>query len=176
MHKPIPDLIAPVQAAAQNKHYRCTVPQRNFSRLMGILYETEGDVPVEIDLRFFVEPESGLPAFRLRFKSDYPLQCQRTLDAFSYPVEDELQGVFVYEEGAEKLVPEHYDIWQLETASVKPWALIEDELMLAVPIVPKKPGSPRVWLDRQEDEPAEKATQNNPFGVLKALKNKPENQ
>lgn len=178
MRKPIPDLIAPAQAAAQNKHYQFTVPQQQFPRLMGMLHGQEGTEPVEVDLRFFVEPESGLPAFKLRFKSQYPLQCQRTLEDFLHPVEETLQGVFVDTQGAEKLVPEDYDVWPVETSSIKPWQLIEDELLLAVPIVPKKPGSALVWRDEeaaapQADEVEEKP--DNPFSVLQALKDQLKN-
>jgi uncharacterized protein len=48
--------------------------------------------------------------------------------------------------------------------------VIEDELILALPVVPLKPGAPLDWNDGTEEAPADEEPP-NPFAVLAKLKN-----
>ncbi len=168
MAKPLPDLIAPEHAAAQRKQYRLSVSQAAFPRLMEMLSGEPGDV--EVSLRFFTEPESGFPAFELRYRCELPLECQRTLERYHEPVDQTLKAVLVPSEAAGEIVPQGYDLWVQDAARLNPWRLIEDELMLSVPMVPKKPGEPLVWRDASGDpEKAEASETENPFAALKTL-------
>jgi uncharacterized protein len=46
--------------------------------------------------------------------------------------------------------------------------VIEDELILALPVVPLKPGAPLEW----QDEAPEEEPEPNPFAALESLKRK----
>lgn len=167
MARPLPDLIEPEHAAAQQRHYHITVSQAQFPRLMEMLVGAPQDV--DVALRFFIEPESGFPAFELRYRCNLGLTCQRTLEPYNEPVDQTLTAVLIPSEGAAQIVPEAYEPWLLETRQLNPWQLIEDELMLSVPLVPKKPGEPLVWQDAGQQEAAEEETQANPFAALKTM-------
>ncbi len=166
MAKPLPDLIEPEHAAAQERHYQMTISQAQFPRLMEMLVGAPQDV--EVDLRFFTEPETGFPAFELRYRCDLGLECQRTLEPYNEPVDQTLTAVLIPSEGAAQIVPDAYEPWLLEARKLNPWQLIEDELMLSVPLVPKKPGEPLVWLD-QDAPAAEREADENPFAALKTM-------
>jgi uncharacterized protein len=162
----LPDLIVPEHAADQNRHYKLTLSQQDFPRLMEVLVGEPR--PVEVDLRFFTEPETGFPAFKLHLRSDFELECQRTLEPYQQPVNECLNAVFVASEGAADIVPDAYEPWLLEQEKINPWQLIEDELLLAIPQVPRKPGEPLVWLDDTSSSTSA-GVQENPFAALKTL-------
>jgi uncharacterized protein len=166
MAKPLPDLVEPAHAAAQQRHYRVKVSQAQFPRLMEILEGVPQDV--DIELRFFTEPETGFPAFQLRYRCDLGLICQRTLEPYLEPVDQTLTAVLIPSEGAAQIVPEGYEPWLLERHKLDPWRLIEDELMLSVPLVPRKPGEPLAWADRDIACDDEKKDE-NPFAALKTM-------
>ena len=167
MSKHLPDLIEPGQAARSRQNYRLRVAQSRFPRLMEMLQD-DGARMVEISLDFFEEPETGYPAFTLSLKTPLSLQCQRTLESYDEPVDETYTAVVVNDEAEARLVPEQFDAWLLETPRLNPWQMIEDELLLAIPQVPRKPGEPLVWLDGEEA--AEK--DENPFAALKELMKK----
>ncbi|SIN84187.1 uncharacterized protein SAMN05443662_0679 [Sulfurivirga caldicuralii] len=167
MSKRLPDLIEPSQAARNGQQYRLAIAQSRFPRLMEMLQD-DGAREVDVALDFFEEPETGYPAFTLTLKTPLSLQCQRTLEAYDEPVDETYTAVVVNDEAEAKLVPEQYDTWLLEAPKLNPWQMIEDELLLAIPQVPRKPGEPLVWLDGDAAAEAEE----NPFAALKDLMKK----
>ncbi len=167
MSKRLPDLIEPSQAARNGQRYRFSVAQSRFPRLMEMLQD-DGARMVDVALDFFEEPETGYPAFTLTLKTPLSLQCQRTLEAYDEPVDETYTAVVVNDAAKAKLVPEQYDAWQLEAPRLNPWQMIEDELLLAIPQVPRKPGEPLVWLDGEDAAEADE----NPFAALKDLMKK----
>ncbi len=171
MAKPMPDWIEPEQAARQNRQYRLSLDVRQFPRLMAALDERLPPSPIEMTLRFFMEPASRRPAFELTMQGEMPLQCQRTLDAYRQPVDERLAAVFIASEGEADWVPDAFDAWLLEEGErINPWQLVEDELLLAIPMVPRQPGEPLVWHDGAAEAVPE-AEEENPFAALAALRN-----
>ena len=162
----LPALIEPEYAATHTQRWQMTLPQQAFSRLVSQLVSADGDV--KVDLRFFREAESGFPAFELTLESDFNLACQRTLEPFDHPVREHVQAVLVPSEAAAELVPEAYEPWLHPDATrIDPMTLIEDELLLAIPLSPRQPGEPLVWRDEGEGE---QASVDHPFEALAALK------
>ena len=100
-----------------------------------------------------------------------PLQCQRTLEPYVQTVDERLDAVFIASEGEADWVPEAFDTWLLEEGErINPWRLVEDELLLAIPMVPRQPGEPLVWRDAEVGEAADASAGDNPFAVLAALR------
>ena len=167
----LPALIEPDFAAEHAQRWQTTLPQRRFSRLVPQLVSAEGDV--EVDLRFFREEESGFPAFELTLESDLNLTCQRTLESFKHPVREHLRAVLVPSEAAAALVPEAFEPWLHPDAErIDPMTLIEDELLLAIPLSPRQPGEPLVWRDEEDAGQQDAALADNPFAALAVLKEK----
>jgi uncharacterized protein len=106
--------------------------------------------------------------------ADLTLECQRTLEPFEWPaVVDTRLGLLESEAGAAALPPDCEPLL-LEDGSLSPRRVIEDELLLALPLVPVKPGSEALqgdWVtpghepqDAERDEPAA-----HPFAGLRDL-------
>ncbi len=100
-----------------------------------------------------------------------PLECQRCLKAVDVPLAIERSFLFVHgEDAAAQLDADSEDDVLALTRALDLRELIEDELLLALPIVPRHEVCPEplVVVDTAaSDAPAEKP---NPFAALAALK------
>src|SRR3546814_8342459 len=86
-----------------------------------------------------------VPYVELRIEAALPLQCQRTLQRFEFTVEIvQRLGLIAAggdDEVEEAALPEGYEALQLPAdGMLRPAELVEDELILAIPVVPVKPG------------------------------------
>lgn len=112
------------------------------------------------------EPEMWLA---LRARADVPLQCQRCLQTLTQTLEVDRRFRFVRseEEAAELDEESEDDVLALPPRLDLP-ALLEDELILALPIVPRHEVCPQPLpqpLDEPQEEPAP-----HPFAALAALR------
>jgi uncharacterized protein len=110
----------------------------------------------------------------LRIDAELPLVCQRTLQRFLFPV-SLVQRLGLLRSGddegeaAEAALPEGYEaLLVADDGMVRPAELVEDELILAVPVVPMAPGSESVERDWPVSADEEKRV--NPFAALADLK------
>jgi len=107
-------------------------------RLAEALAEDSGEIAYDLD---FEQGELGDPELHVRLAARLVLECQRTLQPFEWPVEiDSRLGLLASEEDAAAL-PERCEPLLLEQGTLQPRKVIEDELLLALPLVPVKPGS-----------------------------------
>ena len=145
------------------------LPLSALTRLEGSLLDTKGEVRFALE---FDRDSLQVPYVELRIDAELPLVCQRSMDRFLLPVRIVQRLGLIRDEADEAALPEGYepllvpDDGELRTAE-----LVEDELILAVPVVPVKPGSEAV----ERDWPATQVEQEraNPFAALSALKSKP---
>jgi uncharacterized protein len=108
---------------------------------------------------------------QLRADAALPLICQRTLERFELPVRIEQRLGMIRDEREESALPPGYEpVLVSEDTRLHPAELIEDELILAVPVVPVRPGTEAVdanWESVVEEIQDERP---NPFAALSALK------
>lgn len=114
-----------------------------------------------------VEPQTWL---RLTAQATVPLECQRCLQPVAVPLALERSFRFVPgEDAAARLDAESEDDVLELTPTLDLRELIEDELLLALPIVPRHEqcanALPMQHEAEEDDEPAP-----NPFAALEALK------
>ena len=96
------------------------------------------------------------------------LQCQRTLDVFEHPLDVDVRLGVIGHEREEAALPPGYEPLLVEDGVLEPAKVIEDELLLALPAFPVKPGSESPG-DGQEAEQVSRR-EDNPFAVLRELK------
>jgi uncharacterized protein len=166
----LPEVLDAWRMVAARRGFEGSLPLSSLSRLRDALCDDEGVVRYVIE---FDRDALQVPYVELRIDAALPLVCQRTLQRF-------LQSVQVVQrlgllpadadvEAAEAGLPPDYEpLLVPEDGTVRPAELIEDELILAVPVVPVSPGSEALERDWpvQEDEVA----QANPFAALAGLK------
>lgn len=123
---------------AGRRSFQGVLPVAELPRLVETLVEDSGEIAYDLD---FEQGELGDPELHVRLSARLMLECQRTLQPFEWPVEvDSRLGLLASEEDAAAL-PERCEPLLLEHGTLQPRKVIEDELLLALPLVPVKPGS-----------------------------------
>jgi uncharacterized protein len=143
-----------------------SVPLAELARLQDALLSDQGVLDYTLSGKIGAK---GEPLLICSVAGKLVLQCQRCLDALEYPLQVEsrlllVQGATqfdVLDDGDEDAdsIP--------ASAEMDVLALVEDEVLLSLPISPLHP--PELCLGKGADKVASEKG-NNPFGVLAALK------
>ncbi len=158
----------PRLSAARKEVYTGTARPGEFPRLADVLAGEGGE------LRYRVEPLDEGRRVHVQAEGSLELSCELSLEVYpqSLEVDSLLEVVASQEEAA--LLPEEADAVVTENEQLALRELIEDELLLALPLSPRKPGvvlEDYVSLDPESVESVAEPA-NNAFAILKDL-NKP---
>ena len=165
---PLPRTIEPIKLVEQRVDLAGYIGLDRFDRLADTLLSNDGKVAVA--LRFDVDPQ-GVKFMAGTATATISQQCQRCLQPMQQPVNSDVSWGLVFSEEAAKQLPRHYDPLILDGPELDVWAVIEDELMLSLPIVAYHPAEQCESSGRYTSgeeisvEPAD-----NPFAVLASLK------
>jgi uncharacterized protein len=166
---PVPEVLDAWRMVATRRGIEGRVALTSLLRLRGSLVDADGEVEYSLD---FGTDELQIPYADLRAQTALPLLCQRSLERFLFPVTIEQRLGLIRDEADEAALPEGYEpLLMPADGMLSPTDLVEDELILAIPVVPVKPGTEAM----EADWPAPEADLErvNPFAALSALKNKP---
>lgn len=156
-------LLDPYRLAQSRRGLSGTSKIADFPRLQGLLAHSAGEVRWTLD--FGVDSITA-PYCDVTIEGTMGLQCQRSLKGFEFEVNvsTRLALVNADDDGTESrhepLVVEADGLYALD--------IVEDELILAVPLVPVSPDSEPV--DAPPIVLAQQAESLSPFAVLKNLK------
>ncbi|MGY3039092.1 uncharacterized protein ACVWWQ_000679 [Rhodanobacter sp. TND4EL1] len=151
------------------RSFEGTLPVASMSRLCEALAGTEGSVHFELD---FGRDQLGISYVDVRVNGTLSVTCQRTLEPFELPVTVDTRLGLIREEREEAgLPPDCEPLLVAEDGRLKPVDVIEDELLLALPLIPINPDSrlPDEVIS-QEPEASGEGQRENPFAVLRELK------
>ncbi len=159
--------------AAARRSFDGRLPLAAMARLRDLLADTEGEVRFSLE---FGQDVLQVPFAELRVDAELPLTCQRSLQRFLHPVSlvqrfaliRESNGGDDAEDVEASLLPDYEALQLADDGLIRPAELVEDELILAVPLVPVQPGSESVERDWPVTEDEE--IRANPFAALAALK------
>jgi len=163
----LPERVDASRMVQARRSFQGTLPLASLARLRGSLAADDG--VAEYDLEFGRD-ELGVAYLALRVDAELPLVCQRTLEVYRQPVHVEQRLGLIGHESDEAALPPGYEALLIVDGQVHPAEVIEDELILALPVVPLKPGAPLDWNDGSEPDPVDEEPA-NPFAVLAKLKN-----
>ncbi|GAA4862658.1 YceD family protein [Luteimonas vadosa] len=170
MSAEVPEVVDAWRMVAARRGFEGRLPLASLSRLRDALVDAEGEVEYSLQ---FDRDALQVPYVELRIEACLPLQCQRSLQRFLLPVVL-TQRLGLLREGGdaeadEAALPEGYEALQVAAdGELRPAELVEDELILAVPVVPVDPASESVerdWPVQPDEE-----MRANPFSALAALK------
>jgi uncharacterized protein len=147
------------------------LPIATLQRLCEALAGTDGEVNYELD---FGRDSLGVSYVDVRAQASLTLLCQRTLEPFVMPVTlDARLGLIRQESDEAGLPPDCEPLLVAENGRLNPADVIEDELLLALPLVPVNPDSSlpdEVTGHELEENSAGEGRSENPFAVLRELK------
>ncbi|MEL1264908.1 YceD family protein [Pseudoxanthomonas putridarboris] len=162
-----PEMLDAWRMVAARRSFEGRLPLSAMTRLQGLLVDTEGE-----DVRYAIEFDRDalqVPYVELRIDAGLPLVCQRSLQRFVLPVGITQRLGLVRDEAEESALPPGYEALLVpEDGMLRPAELVEDELVLAVPVVAVSPGSEAVERDWPAQE--EELAKASPFAALSSLK------
>lgn len=170
MSADMPESIDVWRAVGARRIFEGELPLSRFARLRECLVDADGSCRYRLE---FDRDGFGGATVLLTAEAGLALQCQRSLERFVFPVRCEQRlGLIRNEQEEAALAPETEPVLVPENGMLHPLDLVEDELILALPVVPLSPDSPLPPAAVDDGDVAD-AARPNPFAALAALKPKP---
>jgi uncharacterized protein len=167
----LPSSVDAWRMVSARRSFSGTLPIAGMSRLRGLLASGEGEARFELD---FGRDELGTDFVDVRAQASLTLTCQRSLEPFVLPVVVHTRlGLIRHERDEAGLPPECEALLVAEDGRLNPADVVEDELLLVLPLVPINPDSSlpdEVADQRPEEVSAGEGRSENPFAVLRELK------
>jgi uncharacterized protein len=165
-YKFIPEHIDPFRYAEQNLRLEGAVKIADMQRLSSNL-NSSGEVAV--DLQFGVD-EQRVTFIKGHLNTRLTLQCQRCMEPYIYEIiSNFILGVINTLDEANAL-PEQYEPAMAKDGELALRDLIEDEIILNLPIIPRHEAEDCKVKLPLADSGWEQASGKNPFSVLESLK------
>jgi len=166
----LPHQIDPFRLCEARASLSGTIPLTQFQRLRPSLASDSG--AIEVMLNFDID-ELGVPFMQGQFKTVLQLVCQRCLEAYTFPVDQQSTLAWVRSEQEAERLPLRYEPYLVETNPLVLNDVIEDELLLSLPQIPMHDESEcpaRQWVEKPPEDIKEEEAKANPFSVLAKLK------
>ncbi|MEE9491961.1 MAG: YceD family protein [Gammaproteobacteria bacterium] len=160
----LPDEVEPLGLALAGRSFKGDIGLSDMQRLSVAL---ASDSVLAVQAVFEVD-QCRLPVMRLVVTGQVLLVCQRCMDALPHALDLRPVLAIVADEERADVLPEGYDPLIATGKPVRLSELIEDEIMLALPLIAKHLDESVCDVFIRQKEAAEKVL--NPFGVLEQLK------
>lgn len=170
----LPTQVNPLRLAENAAQLHGYLPIRDMAMLIKSLSDDAGKA--EVDLAFGID-EQGVKYVQGHVEAAVNLQCQRCLEPFHYEIITDFLSGLITNEAAAKQLPERFDPCLFKDNELNIKDLIEEELILSLPIVPMhdrdhcKKTLPMSW---GEEENANSPERESPFKVIESLKRRKE--
>ena len=169
MSASLPDSVDVWRMVMARRSFDGTLAVAALPRLVSALVDDAGMVHFALE---FGRDALGTAFLNVRAQADLHLLCQRSLEPFVCPVTVDSRLGLIREEREEAALLPGYEPLLVDAEPLRLALVIEDELLLALPLVPMRPGSEdavAAWAVPVDDE-LEPATRANPFAALRMLK------
>ena len=162
----VPEAVDAWRMVAARREFEGRIPLATMVRLRDSLLQPEGDA--RYVLAFGIDALK-VPFAELRIEAELPLECQSSLQRFLLPVQLVQRLGLIRDEADEAALPPEYEPLLVPAdGMLRPAELVEDELILALPVVPVSPDAETV--ERDFAPTVEEAAQANPFAALSGWK------
>lgn len=165
----LPSFLEPRKLADQEAEIKGETTVARLPRLAE--FRDSQDEIVEVALRFGRDEERR-QSVSGTVKTSLIMTCQRCLEPVRCSVEAHPALVMVYKEDQIKALPEHLDPWLVTDEKIILSELLEEELLLALPLVAMHEQCPTVLHKSAEPAAAAESKRDNPFAVLAQLKSR----
>ncbi len=169
MSKSLPAQLDAVACAARGRSLHGALPIAVFHRLAEWLESTSGSLEFALE---FGQDEQGRRCLRGHVTGELQLLCQRCGHRYGLPLDQDFELIMVDSDAEADLLPEELDAVTIgDRRSVHTVDLLEDELILALPLVPRcdsvRVCTPAVeLLDSEALLAQEEGTRQQPFAEL----------
>ncbi len=165
--KALPVRFDPRVMADQNQELIGDLPIKDMQRLENLLVKAEPMVMLNLQFSY---GQYGLPVIVGQIRLILSLRCERCLDEFQTTIDEAIHTMIKPKAVSIPENSENLDFYEYDGKNLELTEFIEDELILALPLVPRHKDISLcnqdmiAWLASNE-VPADKAE--NPFAILK---------
>jgi uncharacterized protein len=110
------------------------LPIGKLTRLESLLHSDAGSVRATLRFR---QRHDGWLASELEYRGAVELVCQRCLEPYRHELGGTVNVVLADSASLPAAVPEGFEPFELEDGRLRPAELVEEELIVALPLVPK---------------------------------------
>jgi len=169
MSREYPDWISPERAAEGKRVYSGTIPLSRMKRLAALLVDAGGEArfsaafTTDLDQRVIID---------LQVEAALPLVCQASLEVYDELVKRRSELAVIAHDSEQFDLPDNYEPVMTENGRLAIAGIVEDELLLALPTVPRKPGLRPVEFSTGEEKPVggvREEAKENPFSALQDM-------
>ena len=170
MSREYPDWISPGRAAEGKRIFSGTIPLAQMKRLAPLLVTAQGEASfvavfrTDLDKRVVID---------LQVEAALPLVCQASLDVYDEQVKRSSELAVIEDVSELDELPDNYDPVQTENGRLAIASLVEDELLLGLPQIPRKPGLEKVEYSTGgkpvEEGESQARARKNPFAALQEM-------
>lgn len=171
----LPVEVEPFKLVEQGRLFTGRIPQKDFPRLEELLYSSDDlddNKLIEVDMEF-ARTDTRLPVIKGQIKAELQMVCNRCLESTDLNVDTHFEVVLVSTDEQAERLQDSFDIWMVEDQKIFLRDFIEDEILLAMPIVISHENcepAKKLIEALPEDESIQDQQEENPFAVLKDLK------
>lgn len=169
MSREYPDWISPERAAEGKRVYSGTIPLSRMKRLAALIVDASGEAAfsaafkTDLDHRVIID---------LQVEAALPLVCQASLEVYDERVNRRSELAVIAHESEQFDLPEIYEPVLTENGRLAIAGIVEDELLLGLPTIPRKLGLQPVEFSTGGKKPAGEKRQDakeNPFSALQDM-------
>jgi len=170
MSREYPDWISPNRAAEGKRIFSGTIPLVRMKRLAALLVDAKGEASFTAAFRIDLEHRIVID---LQVEAALPLICQASLEVYDEQVKRSSELAVIEDDSEQFELPENYEPVLTENGRLAIASLVEDELLLALPQIPRKPGLQEVEYStggqKVTSEPLPEESRKNPFSALQGM-------
>ena len=167
----VPRHIEPRKFAQHGLQVTGEIPVDSLQRLAAVALAVQA---VSVTLQFALA-QTKHRVVTGHFDGRVVMQCQRCLEPVELHLVGEVSLAMVWSEDDAKQLPSEYEPWVVAQEQADLYEIIEEELLLALPLVPTHDYDCMDRTALAPPEAAEPGKFNNPFQVLARLKGSPTN-
>ncbi len=164
MSSRLPKQIDPWRVSEQGLSYTGVVELADFPRLSPLLIRHEGQASYTFS---FSRDGFGRPLVAGHAEATLWQTCQRCSQPLAVPVDSDFQLVVVQGLDEAAALGDEFDPLMADDAEINLLDLLEDELLLSLPVVARHEKC-HAW--KYDDEPIAAESRENPFRILQKLK------
>ena len=170
MSREYPDWISPNRAAEGKRIFSGTIPLKRMKRLAALLVDARGEATFTASFRTDLDQQIVID---LQVVAALPLICQASLEVYDEQVERNSELAVIDDEREQFDIPEDYEPVLTENGRLAIASLVEDELLLGLPQIPRKPGLQEIDYStggkRMTSETLPEGSRKNPFSALQDM-------
>lgn len=169
----VPKHVDAVKLVKANQTFNAVIEQKNLNRLTEAVVSCLEPVTCEIE---FLQAADKQRLLRGKCHTKVVMTCQRCLGEVTFPVSSEFEIGLVFTDEQASQLPKILDPVELdEEGQLNLWTVVEDEVLLALPMFPMHPEDECQAAVTTASEPEAETTNSsderpNPFAALAKLK------